>query len=589
MKKIVLLLILMIPVLLSATVIPAGDVSGIWDVAGSPYYIDGEITIQSGEELQIEPGVDVIFNAHYKFNIFGRIVANGTANDSIKFMPLDSNIGWHGLRFIDGYLSSLPASEISYCQLKRGFALGADPDSNGGAIYCTNTSNLTIDNCFFAFNYCEWDGGAIFLGDGSDVAISNSMFLENDCGFYGAGIIAYSSDPVVDKCTFKSNSSSVFGAGFSAWDGSSPEIYNSWFIDNSAGACTGIYCVDSNVKMANLIMFNNSTDFGSGAAIGITNCSTEASNITAVDNESLLSGGAFWVNAGDLQLYNSILWNNLPEDIFVLSGTAEVYNSCVSDGTTGTGVISDDPQFVDLAGYDLHLSEASPCIDSGDDTIVPFTIPLYDLDGNDRIIDGDLSGTLEIDMGVYEFVPAGPTTGFIAGNVTEIDGDPLENAEITAGTYTANTDVNGDYSMEVDAGDYTVSCHLDGYLDPDDVDVTVIAGETVTVDFVLELESGAGNILSITHLTLLGNRPNPFNPSTIISFAIPKEEMVNVTIYNSKGQFFHNLVSSTFSAGIHQVEWNGLDENNKIATSGIYFYKIQTGNESTTGKMMLIK
>lgn len=148
MKKLVVLFSLLFPVLLSSTVIPAGDVSGTWDVAGSPYFIDGEITIQSGDALQIEPGVDVIFNAHYKFIIYGQIVANGTANDSIKFMPLDANIGWHGLRFIDGNLSSLPASEISYCQFKRGFALGADPDSNGGAIYCTNTSNLTIDNSF---------------------------------------------------------------------------------------------------------------------------------------------------------------------------------------------------------------------------------------------------------------------------------------------------------------------------------------------------------------------------------------------------------------------------------------------------------
>jgi len=162
MKNSVFILMLFLPVLLCSTVIPAGDVSGLWDVSGSPYYIDGEITVQSGEELQIEPGVNVVFNAHYKFNIYDRIVANGTATDSISFYPVDPNVGWHGLRFIDGNLSSLPASELSYCQFKRGFALGTNPDCFGGAIYCLNTTNLTIDNCYFAFNYSQWDGGAVY-------------------------------------------------------------------------------------------------------------------------------------------------------------------------------------------------------------------------------------------------------------------------------------------------------------------------------------------------------------------------------------------------------------------------------------------
>lgn len=589
MKNYLIFLLVLLPVMLSSTVIPAGDVSGVWDIAGNPYYIDGEITIQAGDELEIQAGVDVIFNEHYKFNIYGRIVANGTAADSISFTPLSSTSGWHGLRFIDGNLNSLPASEISYCQFKRGYALGAGSDTNGGAIYCTNTSNLTIDNSFFAFNYSQWDGGAICLENGSHVHITNSMFMQNDCGFYGGGLISYSSDPIIDGCTFKNNTSAVFAAGLSAWNNSSPEIYNSWFVDNFAGACTGIYCVDSYVTMANLMMFNNTTDFGSGAAVGLTNCTTQVSNITLADNVSPLSGGAFWVNGGNLEVYNSILWNNLPEDIFVLSGSADVYNSCVSDGTTGTNVISDDPQFVDYAGYDFHLTETSPCIDTGNDVIVPFTLPLVDLEGNDRIIDGDQNGTSEIDMGAYEFIPTGSTTGFIAGNVTDIDGLPLENAEVTAGTYTATTDASGNYSLEVEAGDYTVSCYLAGYLIPDDVNVTVIAGETVTVDFILELEVGNDAVLNITSLTLLGNYPNPFNPSTTISFALPQTEMISVIIYNTKGQEIKVLASRNFSAGIHQLEWNGFDENNKQATSGMYFYKIQSPKETLLGKMLLLK
>jgi len=69
MKKLILFLVFLLPVIISSTVIPAGDVSGLWDVAGSPYYVDGEIIIQADTELEIEAGVDVIFNDHYKFYI----------------------------------------------------------------------------------------------------------------------------------------------------------------------------------------------------------------------------------------------------------------------------------------------------------------------------------------------------------------------------------------------------------------------------------------------------------------------------------------------------------------------------------------
>ncbi|MFC1898545.1 carboxypeptidase regulatory-like domain-containing protein [Candidatus Cloacimonadota bacterium] len=669
MKRSVILLAFLLPVILSSTVIPGGDVSGVWDLAGSPYYVDGEITIQSGSELNIEAGVDVIFNDHYKFYIYGRIVANGTEADSIKFMPLNSTTGWHGLRFYDGNISSLPANEISYCQFKRGYGLGTGDDQNGGAIFCSNTSNLTIENSYFFQNYCEWDGGAIYLGNGSNVQINGCMFLQNDCGFYGGSIIVYGSDPILNGCTFKENTSSVFAAGFSFWNNSNPELYNCTFIDNYAGACTGVYGVSSTLKMANVLFINNETQFGAGAACGLTSCTTEATNVTAGGNVSALGGGAFWVNGGTLNVYNSILWNNLPENILVASGNANASNCCISDGFAGTAIITDDPQFIDYSGYNLRLADNSPCIDTGDEALVTFPLPLYDLDGNDRIIDGDENGTATIDMGAYEFVPASttgyiagtvtdsggnflvnaeitagvytaqtgvngeyeieaeagdytvscylegyeipdnvqvtviagetviadfileliPTTGFIVGTVTDSEGTLLENAEITAGSYTTQTDVNGEYEIEVEAGDYTVSCFLAGYEVPDNVQVTVLAGESSIADFVLVVEVGTDDLLLVNELTILGNYPNPFNPNTTISFAIPQLSNASIIIYNAKGQLVKNLFHDFLSAGQHNLNWNGFDENGKSTTSGIYFYQIKTETETQTGKMIMLK
>lgn len=92
-----------------------------------------------------------------------------------------------------------------------------------------------------------------------------------------------------------------------------------------------------------------------------------------------------------------------------------------------------------------------------------------------------------------------------------------------------------------------------------------------------------GDILSVT------NFPNPFNPTTTISFDLASESNVNITVYNVKGQEVKQLVSDQFTAGQHSIEWNGKDTNNKSVSSGIYFYQISAGESSAMRKMLLLK
>ena len=88
---------------------------------------------------------------------------------------------------------------------------------------------------------------------------------------------------------------------------------------------------------------------------------------------------------------------------------------------------------------------------------------------------------------------------------------------------------------------------------------------------------------------LHGNYPNPFNPETNISFSIPSEQKVTLTIYNLKGQKVKELVSGTLPAGEQSVVWEGKDENGKQAASGLYFYKLKTGKKEISKKMLLLK
>ncbi len=87
-----------------------------------------------------------------------------------------------------------------------------------------------------------------------------------------------------------------------------------------------------------------------------------------------------------------------------------------------------------------------------------------------------------------------------------------------------------------------------------------------------------------TAYALEQNFPNPFNPTTMINFSIPVEGFVTLNVYNSIGQQVANLISESKSAGTYQV---GFDATN--LTSGIYFYRISSGNFTETKKMILMK
>jgi len=555
MKNFVMIfsIIFLLPVLLFATDIPAGDVSGVWNAAGSPYNILGEITIQAEAELQIEGGVEIIFSDYFALTVHGRLLAEGTVTDSVEWKAANSTAGWHGIRFMDTNNNSLEGSELNYCRFLGSYAVTDGEHQYGGAIYCSNSSSLVINDSYFFQNYAGYDGGAICLKAGSHIQINNTLFFDNSCYFYGAGIMTYASNPVITGCTFKQNSSSVFAGGFCSWENSEPEIYNSSFINNEAGAVAGIYCVDSTVKLANLLFTGNETSFGAGGAIGITSSTVEASNLTIVGNVSPLSGGAIWVNGGTFDLHNSILWNNLPADVFEVDGVCNAYNSCISDGFTGTNVISDDPAFVDLDSFIFQLTQNSPCVDTGDTSILTLTLPELDLIGNIRILDGNNDGTATVDMGAYEFESTVSTTGTLSGYVIDESSNALEDVVVTVDDISTTTAANGSYSLILEAGTYTVTAVLDGYETFTQNDVVITVDEVTSLDITMiefeELNPVTNLEIDVNTGELTWNAPGPGIEEFSEGFeeSVPPAEWT-ATVTNSAATW-HQEGTISFSSG----------------------------------------
>lgn len=107
------------------------------------------------------------------------------------------------------------------------------------------------------------------------------------------------------------------------------------------------------------------------------------------------------------------------------------------------------------------------------------------------------------------------------------------------------------------------------------------------VPFYSEVQTAQESIPS--EFVLYKNYPNPFNASTIIRYALPRNADVQLSIYNTMGQKVTMLVNEPMEAGIHTVTWNGMDSSGNVLPSGLYFYQIQAGDDSAVAKLMMIK
>ena len=96
------------------------------------------------------------------------------------------------------------------------------------------------------------------------------------------------------------------------------------------------------------------------------------------------------------------------------------------------------------------------------------------------------------------------------------------------------------------------------------------------------------NVVTLpNNLTLQQNYPNPFNPATTIEFFLPVEVDWSLFIYNVAGQLVRQF--SGHNGGDVEVLWDGCDSYSNEVASGIYFYRLESGESSAVRKMMLLK
>jgi flagellar hook assembly protein FlgD len=90
-------------------------------------------------------------------------------------------------------------------------------------------------------------------------------------------------------------------------------------------------------------------------------------------------------------------------------------------------------------------------------------------------------------------------------------------------------------------------------------------------------------------VTLGQNNPNPFNPSTTISYSLPRASEVQLAVYNLKGQLVRSLVEGPRPSGEHQIVWDGEDRHGNGVSSGVYLIRLRYNGKVITHKALMLK
>lgn len=263
------------------------------------------------------------------------------------------------------------------------------------------------------------------------------------------------------------------------------------------------------------------------------------------DNESQIPGSHWGTPFGDL-----------PGDVIFVEDGIVVGIDNHTDGTyvNCLNALADAPWGPLGSGVSLHLNNICATYDFS--AVGPLSGVKFDY------VDGDGVENLGIDGALYvgeiEAIPAGYFPGFTV-NVTVNAGPGYQ-----YGTVTITGDVHG----------------------------LMIGGQQFYIDDVCA--SIASNVADVPlggsrKIQLNDNFPNPFNPSTTLSYSLERSARVNLSIIDVAGRRVATLVDGTVSAGEHRVMWRGCTDDGRSVASGMYFVRLQGDGETAVRKIALQK
>jgi predicted outer membrane repeat protein len=539
---------------------------------------------------------------HNTITANGSAYTEGTAcflsgNYSIEENTISNNHTWNngaGLYCSGGeyrIVGNIVSNNEGFCQ-----SGGA-----GGGMYCGG-GNYTIENNDIAGNRIPSAGGIFFAGSGSirsNRITGNYTEFAGPCKSYrtnsedlasdlesGGGIAVYGAGPLVIANNVITENSASWGGGISCINASSGiEITENIIARNGAsqnpcglgdmhgGMGGGIYCYGASPVIARNTIYangagNDEADYASGAGIFCAAGSSPQIHRNIIANNHVYNSQ----NAGGIYCVDS---TSAPSALYNDAyGNANAnYGGTLADQNGLNGNFSLDPLFCGAENGDFNLHVLSPCL-SG------------------RHPGGEDCGTIGALGSACESVATllqGYSTSVSSSAVTITWTLAQAGEDLTCSVFRTEAR-NGEY-IELPAAAiareglaFTLN---DAGFDPGTayryrVDVSDSEGRKV-------LFETSRIVTPALPLGLSQNFPNPFNPSTTISYYLPEDSPVTLAVYDVSGRRIADLVGKTEKKGRYSVTWNGKEEAGGSVASGIYFYRLAAGNETVSRKMILMR
>ena len=531
-----------------------------------------DITIPSGSILTVNSGAQIKFDSGKKLIVNGTLNANGAS-----FTRSSTSGSWGGIQFNSGSSGSLANCQIRYAD-KGVYENGTTVNITNSAISnCTDgiylyNSSPTIQGCnihdnnnginmlynssstVLKENYIQNNNVGIFCASGSNPIIGNnsSPQIGNQISGNSMGIMIYNNAlPVIGNGS-SGGYNNLVNSGYNVYNATANTVYaynNWWGTTNPAnfliyGTVSYIPYRTTAVSVPSPSLSKTSENLSASAVEDIPMLSELDKAYQLVASNNLEEARKICLNLVNNYPNYSVSYNalNLLKDTYSgkeITAKNDVYKSMFNsenkkDLYAMAGLILSD---IDKENRLKHIDEVIESYEG--ESIIELALfdkfVYYYFEQDDiksaRLVSNELDAQFPESIGAFE-------AHKILGDEEYLNSDIIINQS----------------KIQKETSD-----------------------EKVSEDF-----------------SLLGNYPNPFNPTTEIKFSLPVTSNVKLTIYNMMGQEIKTFESNGISEGTHQFTWNGTNKNNEQVSSGIYIYRLRAvGHDGQifekSAKMVLLK
>ncbi len=466
----------------------------------------------------------------------------------------------------------------------------------GGGLLC-NGASPTLRNLELTGGAV---GGATEFGGGGGAMLLNSLARLEDCRIHGntatqgAGLYVYGGAPTLDGClvygnTLRQNTSGFppRGGGVYAADTdltlTGCEIHG--HVDSESGG--GIYAANNlattSLDMADNAVHDNTArlkgggllangatiamkrdlfqdngqaagaSFMNGGGFALENATATLDSVVARGNDADMGGGGAVSGGSSVSVRNSVFAQNTA-DIFA-GGLS--YQSAVGGEIAGCTLTANNGY---LGAGGLYLALASPTV-------------------TNNIVASNTGGS-SFANGVQ----------VSSGTPTFACNDAWDNAVANYGGIADPTGLSGNISLDpkfcaAAAGDWAIDAGSP--CSPANSGGCGLIGALAVACSATPVEDGPPAPVLVFRVEPAS--PNPFNPITSIRFSLPAAARTLVRVYDVAGRVVRTLVDAELQAAAHVAIWDGRDDGGRLCPSGVYFYRVASGEHAATGRVAMVK